>query len=95
MVVGICKLAILIPGCGNLKEKRGVLRRLKDRTANRFHLPVAEVGDQNLWQRAELGFAAVGNDRHVIEGLLRKMINFIELLGDAQIIDETIELLNV
>ncbi|MBN1283523.1 MAG: DUF503 domain-containing protein [Proteobacteria bacterium] len=95
MVVGICKLDLMIPGCRSLKEKRRALRRIKDRTRSEFRIPVAEVGHGDLWQRAELGFAAVGNDRRVIEGLIAKMQDFIEGLGVAQIIDQHTELINI
>lgn len=95
MVVGICKLILYIPACHSLKEKRQVLRRLKDRTVNKFRIPVAEVGDQDLWQKSEIGFAAVGNDRRKIESHLRSMADFIEDLGLVQVIDQYVEIMNV
>lgn len=95
MIVGICKLDLRIYGCRSLKEKRRVLRRLKDRTRNAFEVNVAEVGSQDLWQRAELGFAAVGNEQAVIEGLLQKMTNFIEGQGDVGIIDRCVEIIHI
>lgn len=95
MIVGICKLDLRIFECRSLKEKRKVLRRIKDRTQNAFGINVAEVGANDLWQRSELGFAVVGNDHGVIEGLLDKVENFIEGLGGAQIIDRYTEIINV
>jgi uncharacterized protein YlxP (DUF503 family) len=95
MIVGICKLDLRIFECRSLKEKRKVLRRIKDRTHNAFGISVAEVGAHDLWQRSELGFAIVGNDHGVIEGLLDKVENFIEGLGGAQIIDHYTEIINV
>lgn len=95
MVVGICKLDLHIPGCRSLKEKRQVLRMIKDRTSNKFCVPLAEVGGGDMWQRSELGFAAVGNDRTVIESLLQRITNFIENLSVARVIDRYIEIINV
>lgn len=95
MIVGICKLDIRIFECRSLKEKRKVLRRIKDRTQNTFGISVAEVDSHDLWQRAGMGFAVVGNDRRIIEGLLDKVEGFIEGLGGAQIIDSYTEIINV
>lgn len=95
MIVGICKLDLQLPGCRSLKDKRRVLRRLKDRTFAKFGIPVAEVEYQDLWQRSGIGFAAVGNDHGVIEGLLQRMINFIADIGDALLLDQHLEIMNL
>lgn len=95
MIVGICKLDLRLHGCRSLKEKRRVLRRLKDKTFAAFGIPVAEVEHQDLWQRAGIGFAAVGNDHGVIEGLLQRMINAIDQLGDSEILDQYVELITI
>ena len=95
MVVGICKLTLMIPACRSLKEKRRALRRIKDRTAGTFGITVSEVGLNDVWQRAELGFAAVGNDRRHIESIMAKAQDFIEGLGVASIIDQYTEIINV
>ena len=95
MIVGICKLDLRIFECRSLKEKRRVIRRIKDRTQNSFGITVSEVGANDLWQRAELGFAIVGNDHGTIEGLMEKVDNFIDDLGAAQIIDRYTEIINV
>jgi len=93
MVVGICKLALFLPECQSLKEKRSVLRRIKDRFFGQFKITLAEVDDLDLWQRAGLGFAFVGNDRRVIESLVERAANFVESLGGAQVIDRTTEII--
>ncbi len=95
MIVGICKLDLRIYECRSLKEKRKVLRRIKDRTLSSFGITIAEVGSNDLWQRSELGFAVVGNDRRVIEGLIEKVHTFVEGLGGAHIIDQYTEIINV
>ncbi len=95
MIVGICKLDMRIYECRSLKEKRKVLRRIKDRTQSSFGISVAEVDAQDLWQRAVMGFAVVGNDRRVIEGLIDKVDCFIEGIGGLSIIDRYTEIINV
>lgn len=54
-----------------------VLRRLKDRAQQRFHVTIAEVGDNDLWQRALVGFAVVGNDRAFVEGQVDEVARFV------------------
>ncbi|WP_414482215.1 DUF503 domain-containing protein, partial [Limnochorda sp.] len=52
MVVGIAEIRLLLPGPRSLKEKRRILRSLLDRLRARYPVAVAEVGDQDLWNRA-------------------------------------------
>ena len=53
------RLEFLIPHCHSLKEKRSVVNRLKTRLQNRFHVSIAEVDHQDLWQRSAVGLALV------------------------------------
>lgn len=87
MIVGICKLDLHIPGCRSLKEKRQALRHIKDRTAHAFGIRPAEVDFLDMWQRAGMGFAAVGNDRRVIEGLMQRIVNSLEDSGRVLVAD--------
>jgi len=59
MFYGIARLEFLVPHSQSLKEKRAVVNRVKGRLESRYHLAVAEVGFQDLWQRAAVGFALV------------------------------------
>lgn len=70
MFVGALKLDLQILESRSLKEKRMVLRRIKDRVRDRLGLVVSEVGDHELWQRAQLGVAAVSGDRGKVVELL-------------------------
>jgi len=94
MVVGICKLSFFLPDCQSLKDKRQVLRRMKDKFFARFKIQLAEVEDQDLWQRSQLGFSVVGNDRRLIESIMDKAVGFLDSNGSAQIIDRGIEIIN-
>jgi len=86
MVVGICRLHLMLPESHSLKEKRVVLRRIKDKTQQKFNLAIAEVGDGDVWQSAILGFAVVANQRPFVEAMVEKIIRYIDTL--AKIADD-------
>jgi uncharacterized protein YlxP (DUF503 family) len=93
LVVGICRLTLLAPQCHSLKEKRSVIRKIKDRTRARFHLGLSEVGAQDTWQRVVLGFALVSSDRSVVENGLGDVVAFIEAMGLASMAGDEREVL--
>ena len=67
MIIGIVTARLSIPDARSLKDKRSVLRGLKDRVLNRMNVSVAEVGAQDLWQSAELAFVTVGADQEPVQ----------------------------
>ncbi|MCZ6626414.1 MAG: DUF503 domain-containing protein [Deltaproteobacteria bacterium] len=85
MVVGILKLSLILAENHSLKGKRGVLRRIQARVSHQFNISVTECGDQDLWQSAILGFGVVGSSHQVVEATLRKVVDFIDHLGLAQV----------
>ncbi len=95
MVVGIGIIDIFIGESRSLKDKRGVLRRIMGRTQNKFSLSIAEVGANDEWKRGQIGFAVVGNDRSFVNSKLDKILQFIEGLNIAGVIDFRIELINI
>jgi uncharacterized protein YlxP (DUF503 family) len=95
MVIGVCKLDLRIPENHSLKEKRHVLRKLIDRVRARFNVAIAEVGDNDLWQRAEMGFCTVGNDRRHINSSLDKVVYFIEQMNLVEMVRTEIEIITV
>lgn len=88
MIVGVCRLTLLAPESQSLKDKRMVLRSIKDRTRLKFNVAIAEVGSQDDWQEAVLGFAVVANDKRFVQEMVAKIVNFIDGLATAKIIDE-------
>ncbi len=74
MFVGVARLTLQISDSGSLKSKRQVLRRVTDRLKARFNVSVAEVEDQDLWQRATIALAVVSNDRRHVDEQVQKMI---------------------
>ena len=94
MVVGVCHLDLLITESNSLKGKRRILKRVITRVKNKFNVSIAEVGNHDLWQSAQIGFCIVGNDKRFINSSLDKVVNFIEELNSAEIVKSEIELLN-
>jgi uncharacterized protein len=72
MVVGILRLTLYVPGASSLKDKRQVLRKVIDRLRARFNVSVAEVGENDIWQRAVVGIAAISNDHSFVNEVLDK-----------------------
>jgi uncharacterized protein len=77
MTVGIARLTLFLPDAHSLKEKRMVLRRVKDRAQQKFNLAIAEVGENELWQRAVLGLAVLGSGRRFVESALDEVVRFV------------------
>ncbi len=94
MFVGILRLTLYLPEPGSLKSKRHLLRSAIDRVKVRFNVSVAEVGANDLWQRAEVGVAAVGNDHAFVNETLDKVAAFIGSMhgGQVQIVDRALEI---
>jgi len=95
MVVGVCQLDFRIPENHSLKGKRHILRKLIDRVKPRFNVSISEVGDHDLWQRAKIGICTVGNDRRHINSSLDKVIDFIEKMNLAELVNAEMEILTV
>jgi uncharacterized protein YlxP (DUF503 family) len=92
MVVGMGTITLRLHDCRSLKGKRKVLRSIITRTRNNFNASVAEVAHQNVHHRAAVGFALVGNDQRVINAKMDKLVNLVEDMGLAEIIDTDLEM---
>jgi len=96
MIVGALRLTLQIPGAGSLKAKRHTLRKVIDRIRARFGVSVAEVADNDLWQKATIGVAAVGNDRAFVTEVLEKVLRSVDESGlEAWVVSHRIELFPV
>ena len=78
MIIGSLRIELNIPASNSLKEKRMVLRSLKDKLKNRFNISVSEVDDLDKWQKAVLGIACVNNDTRFANEQLDKVLDYIE-----------------
>lgn len=83
MPVGVLTLEIQLPYAHSLKEKRAVLRKMKDRLRSRFNVAVAELDHQDVWQVATLGVVSVSNSQPLLQSLFRQVLDESEkILGD-------------
>lgn len=93
MIVGLCTVELFIPDGHSLKDKRQVLQSLKTRLRDKFNLSVAEVGDQDLWQKAILGLVCVANESAHVNQVLDQAVNMIRSVPAIQLVRSRIEML--
>jgi hypothetical protein len=93
MFVGVLQIDLLLRGNTSLKQKRQTLKSIKDRTRNKFDVSVAEVDNNDLWQRATLGISCVSNDKVYTNRVLSEVVHFIETNFPAELLDYSIEIL--
>ena len=92
MIVGTLEVHILIRESRSLKERRRVVKSLKDRIRARHNVAVAEVGDLDSRQRAVLGVVAVANERRFVNEVLSKVIALIASDVRAEIVGQRMEM---
>jgi len=92
MFIGVCTIEMHIPNSGSLKGKRHSLRSLKDRIRNAFNVSVAEVDDNDLWQKASLAVAALSNDKSHLNRTLDLVLNMVRAEPDLNLLDYHIEI---
>ena len=86
MVIGVGSWDLSLPECRSLKEKRRVVKSLKERLQQRFRVSVAETRYHDTWTRAELTAAVVTSDRGQADSILDKLDRFVESDGRAIIL---------
>ena len=77
MIIGLVTVSLSIPDARSLKDKRSVLRRVKDRARNTMNVSVAEVGKQDLWKSAELAFVTVAATSEIVQKRIAKISTFL------------------
>ncbi len=90
MIVGLLSIELHVAGARSLKDKRAVLRRLKDRVA-RLNVAVAEVAHHDLRQRAGLGVVTIGVDQEIAERTLRSVVSEIERIEPGVLVRSEVE----
>ena len=92
MIVGLLSVELHIPDAGSLKEKRMVLRRIKDRLG-KFNISLAEVEHHDLWQRAGLGIVAISTTQEHVDRELAAVADEIERVEPGLITRTEVEFL--
>jgi hypothetical protein len=93
MVVGILQLRVMIRDSQSLKDKRRIVRSLRDRIRNRFNVSVSEVDSLDRRQQATLGVALATNDRVFADQVLAKVVSLVRATPGAELVDYETELL--
>ena len=86
MVIGVLRVELHLPNAASLKDKRSVLKSIKDRLRGHFNLAVAEVDVTEKWQRATLGIVTVGDDRRYVDGCLRHVSAWLDEHREAVVV---------
>lgn len=96
MVIGILRLTLHLPATGSLKARRQVVAGLASRLRRQFRVAVAEVGDRDHWQLAELGVACVSADGPHADEILAHVLRFVERSAtEAQVTSARTELIHM
>jgi uncharacterized protein YlxP (DUF503 family) len=93
MFVGVCRVALHLPGNASLKGKRGIVRKVVERTRAKFNAAVAEVADNDLKQRAVIGITVVGNSAAHVDSMIGRIGGFIESMAVAPIASRETEVI--
>jgi len=92
--IGVLQFTIEIPHAASLKDKRRVVKSMRDRIRRNFNVSIAETEDLNEWTVATLGAVMAGTDVAYVNGALDKLINALENERDAILIDNQIEIIS-
>jgi len=90
MVVGLLRVELRVPNARSLKDRRSVVKSLKDQVRGRFNVAVAELRPMEKWQRATLGLSAVADERAAVEQVLRQVTGWLRMthLIELILVDE-------
>ncbi len=95
MVVGTLSVVLHLHGMRSLKDKRSVIRRILSKTRDTFNVAAAEVAHQDAHDRADIAFATVGNDVSYVNAVMDKVLDHVENMHLAEIVDHDIEIMSL
>lgn len=93
MIIGICTCEIYIFNANSLKSKRSVVKSIIEKSKNRFNISIAEVGENDKWQKSIIAFSTISNDQRLVEETIEKVINFFDSYSEIEIININREIL--
>jgi uncharacterized protein len=91
MPIGLLTLEIHIPDARSLKDKRQVLRSLKDRLRAHYNVAVAELDHQELWQRSRVGVVSISGDSKYLEESLEAIAAESERILGRDLVSQEID----
>ena len=89
--IGVITMELRLDESHSLKDKRHVVKGLKDRLRHKFNVAVAEIDYQDLWQRALVAAVTVSSDQNNAENVLQSVENEASMLLGPQLIGATVE----
>jgi len=92
MPVGLLTLELHIPDAQSLKDKRQVLRSLKDKLRRDFNVAVAELEHQDTWQRSVVGVVTISNEEKHLREVLQKVLDEADRILGSFLINQAIEI---
>mgnify|MGYP003961639419 FL=1 len=92
MIVGTLCIKVAMRGSRSLKDKRRIVKSLKDRIRNKFNVSVSETGFQDNLRSSEISVAMVGTDRQYVNGALSSLINFFRFFPQIELVDYDLDL---
>ena len=93
MFVCICWFDIFLQEQPNsLKGKRHFVKSIKDKIWNKFHVSIAEVGKNDLWQRLELGISFVSGDQKLCEKMYAQILKILDGNSELEVLDQFYEI---
>lgn len=93
MTIGVLQINLLIPGSRSLKDKRRVIKSLKQLLHNRYNCSVAEIDEKDRWGRSRLAVCVVGDDSRFVNAQLNEIVRFASSKNGAELLDYEIEML--
>ena len=93
MPVGLLTLELHIPDAQSLKDKRQVLRSLKDKLRRQFNVAVAELDHQDLWQRSVVGVVTLSTEEKHVNEVLQRVLDEADRILGSSLINQAIEII--
>ena len=93
MAVGLLTLELHIADAQSLKDKRQVIRSLKDRLRGKFNVAVAELDFQDSWQRSVIGVVTLANEERYVQEVLQKVLQEADQVLGSFLINQSVDLL--
>jgi uncharacterized protein YlxP (DUF503 family) len=93
MPVGLLTLELHIPDAQSLKDKRQVLRSLKDRLRRQFNVAVAELDHHEAWQRSVIGVVTLSNEEKHLQAELQKVLDEADKILGSFLINQNFEII--
>ena len=91
MIVGVLEIELVIYSSRSLKEKRFVIKSIKDKLKNKFNIAIAEIDYLDKWQRAKIGIVTVGNEYSYVEKSIQKVFTYLDQWSEFEIVNHSFD----